>query len=536
MSSVSCTLSEEQFLCSICLEVFSAPVTTPCGHSFCRACINQHWDNSDHCNCPVCKQAFNTKPQLKVNIVLAEMVFEFKNTPQVDDVVVESVILEPQSAAEEVVGGVSAPAGEDVCDVSAPAGEEVCGGSAKGGEVLCDMCPDPRLQALKSCLVCLASYCQSHLQPHLTNPRLGRHQLIEAVPNLEERVCPEHDRPLELFCKDHSHFICLDCTSAGHKDHEAVPLKEECEVQQTEVKEQIKQRLQKIAEIRGSVELSQKNADTEIQEGIRVFNNLIEGLQQSLDSFKQSIEEKHRKSEEEAAQMIEQIQAEISVLEQRGTEMEQLWSSGDHLQFVQTFTSVRPAPQLNEWKTRKISATYGVMLAEAVSEWKNNQLCEDLRNVLVPYIKRFQQYDVDVKLDGDTAHQNIWLENYSTKAQYKEKERGYLDKPDRFSSKHFVLGRQAFSSGKFYFEVCVKGSRDWSVGVVKESVERKRNIWVTPNNGFWLIKWNDEKSVAKLGIGRLASPKCLIQLECMWIMKRVWSLSLMYMMLLSLSL
>uniref|UniRef100_A0A8C6SFT6 B box-type domain-containing protein n=1 Tax=Neogobius melanostomus TaxID=47308 RepID=A0A8C6SFT6_9GOBI len=274
--------------------------------------------------------------------------------------------------------------------------------------------------------------------PHLTNPRLRRHhQLIEAVPNLEERVCPEHDRPLELFCKDHSHFICLDCTSAGHKDHKAVPLKEECEAQLTTVKEQIKQRLQKINEIRGSVELSQKNADSEIQEGISAFNTLIEGLQQSLDSFKQSIEEKHKKSEEEAAQMIEQIQAEISALEQRGAEIEQHCSSGDHLQFVQTFTSAKPDPQLNDWKNTKISATYDVMLAEAVSKWKDNQLGYDLRNVLVSYLKRFQQYAVDVTLDENTAHHNICLENYSTKAQYTFQDNKYPNNPKRLSSKPY---------------------------------------------------------------------------------------------------
>uniref|UniRef100_A0A8C6V2K0 RING-type domain-containing protein n=1 Tax=Neogobius melanostomus TaxID=47308 RepID=A0A8C6V2K0_9GOBI len=37
------TVKTEQFLCSICLEVFSEPVSTPCGHNFCKCCISQHW-------------------------------------------------------------------------------------------------------------------------------------------------------------------------------------------------------------------------------------------------------------------------------------------------------------------------------------------------------------------------------------------------------------------------------------------------------------------------------------------------------------
>ncbi|XP_055021591.1 tripartite motif-containing protein 29-like [Boleophthalmus pectinirostris] len=382
---------------------------------------------------------------------MAEMVFELKNKPGGEDIQVETMSSEFQS---------SAPA-EVSCEVEVPP-----------AEVSCDVCPEPRLTALKSCLVCLASYCQIHLQPHLTNPRLKRHQLIQPLPNLEERICPEHDRPLELFCREHSHFICLLCMSEDHKDHQTVPLKEEGEEHQATLKNQIKERRQKIEEIRRSVELSQRNADTEIQEGLRVYNALMECVQQSLDKFKQNIVEKHKKNEEEAAQLIEQIQTEISVLEQRGAEMEQLWSSGDHLHFVQTFTSVKPAPQLNDWTKRNICSTYGRMLAEEFSELKK-QLNKEIPEVFVAQFKRMQkQYAVDVTLDKDTAHPNIIVGGSSTYAQYTANSNNCTCNSKRFTSKVFVLGQQAFSSDKFYFEVTVKGSQQWAVGVAKKSVSR----------------------------------------------------------------
>uniref|UniRef100_A0A671MQH5 E3 ubiquitin-protein ligase TRIM39-like n=1 Tax=Sinocyclocheilus anshuiensis TaxID=1608454 RepID=A0A671MQH5_9TELE len=42
-SSIS-RLSEKHFLCSLCEEIFSNPVTTPCGHSFCKACLRVYWN------------------------------------------------------------------------------------------------------------------------------------------------------------------------------------------------------------------------------------------------------------------------------------------------------------------------------------------------------------------------------------------------------------------------------------------------------------------------------------------------------------
>uniref|UniRef100_A0A668UQ71 RING-type domain-containing protein n=1 Tax=Oreochromis aureus TaxID=47969 RepID=A0A668UQ71_OREAU len=53
MSAVSNLRSEDQFLCSICLDVFTDPVSIPCGHNFCKNCITQYWDMNQRCQCPM---------------------------------------------------------------------------------------------------------------------------------------------------------------------------------------------------------------------------------------------------------------------------------------------------------------------------------------------------------------------------------------------------------------------------------------------------------------------------------------------------
>lgn len=37
----------DDFDCTLCLKLLYEPVTTPCGHSFCRSCLLQTMDNSE---------------------------------------------------------------------------------------------------------------------------------------------------------------------------------------------------------------------------------------------------------------------------------------------------------------------------------------------------------------------------------------------------------------------------------------------------------------------------------------------------------
>uniref|UniRef100_A0A672YAG5 Uncharacterized protein n=1 Tax=Sphaeramia orbicularis TaxID=375764 RepID=A0A672YAG5_9TELE len=78
MATIIHVPSEDQFLCSICLDVFTDPVTTSCGHNFCKKCITAHWDNSDQYLCPMCKMVFNPRPELHVNTFISEMVEQFR--------------------------------------------------------------------------------------------------------------------------------------------------------------------------------------------------------------------------------------------------------------------------------------------------------------------------------------------------------------------------------------------------------------------------------------------------------------------------
>lgn len=167
-----CSL-DKHLICSICMDQFVDPVTTTCGHSFCKKCIDCNIRINDG-TCPLCKAHQNRTPQ--VNIVLRDIIKQIKEMKD-----------------DEYTG--------------AP------------GEVACDICTETRkLKAEKSCLVCLASYCSTHLENHSTTKRLKGHKLVEPVENLDERACLQHGRPLELYSRKKERCICVRCMDDSQEE------------------------------------------------------------------------------------------------------------------------------------------------------------------------------------------------------------------------------------------------------------------------------------------------------------------------------
>ncbi|XP_070834036.1 E3 ubiquitin-protein ligase TRIM39-like isoform X3 [Chaetodon trifascialis] len=464
MSAANSLMSEDQFLCSICLDVFTDPVTTPCGHNFCKHCITEHWNISDQYLCPMCKKVFKTKPELYVNTLFSEMVAQFR-----------------QLAQQEV------------------------------SSIPCDVCTGTKLKALKSCLVCLVSYCETHLEPHLTVSGLKRHQLIDPVENLEGRMCMKHDKPLELFCKIDQTCVCMLCTVLDHKAHDVVPLREEydgkkAELRKTEaeIQQMIQKRRLKIEEIKQSVRLSKENADREIAEGVQVFTSLKESVERGLDELIKTIEEKQKTTEQQTEDFIKELEQEISELMKKSTEVEQLSRSEDHLHFLQSFSPLKDVPTTKDWTEVSVPpASYEGTVVRAVAQLEET-LSEEMKKLIEAELKRVQQYAVDVSLDPDTAHPKLILSDDGKEVNHSDVRKTLPDNPERFSSCVSVLGKQSFSSGRFYFEVQVKGKTEWDFGVARESISRKGKIALGPKNGYWTI-WlrngNEYRALNDLVVG-----------------------------------
>ncbi|XP_072303271.1 E3 ubiquitin-protein ligase TRIM21-like [Eucyclogobius newberryi] len=473
MSSTSERSSEEMLRCCMCLQVFSEPVSTPCGHNFCKHCISEAWAPKGPWTCPLCKEIFYSRPQLRVNTLLRELLSEAKLDKKKSRPMDEMMIF---------------------------------------SEVQCDDCSEPKLKALKSCLVCLSSFCETHLQPHLTVSGLKRHQLMEPVENLEDRMCPKHQRPLELFCGTDQSCICTLCV-LEHKNHELLSLEEACERRRSSLphtlaqsQHMVEQRRLKIQEIHRCVELSDTEVHRERAVGLQAFTDLIQSVQRRQDRFLEELQQKQSRSLKRAQELVQQLEQEICELEKSSTEAERLSRSLDPLHFLQRCPALTPPIELKEWSSVNFEPEMCEGSAGRALSKLEKHLSEDFNKLFKQLpsesnkaeLKRVQQFVVDVTLDPDTAHNRLVLSEDLKQVHDTDVRKKLLDSPLRFDGCVFVLGKQSFSSGRFYFEVQVEGKSDWTLGVAHESINRKGMITVRPKNGFWCIMLrNKEEYIAR---------------------------------------
>ncbi|XP_056443659.1 E3 ubiquitin-protein ligase TRIM41-like isoform X2 [Gadus chalcogrammus] len=458
MASANTSWSEENFSCSICLDVFNSPVSTPCGHNFCRTCITKFWDGQVKYKCPVCNKLFHARPDLQVNTLLKGMADQFGTSVRVK----EQPCVEP-------------------------------------GEVPCDVCTGTQLKAVKSCLGCFMSYCQTHLEPHQRVTHLKKHRLVEPMDRLEDRVCKKHDQLLELFCQTEQVSVCQFCTVTDHKSHPVVPIKDEYEVKkakmrkiENEVQQMIQKRQKNIQEIKNTVKRSKADADREIADGVQVITALMRCIEKCQDDLNQMVKERLKSTEKQAEDLIKELEQGIEELTNRSSEVKQLSHTKDHLHFLQGYKSLMNSPPTRDWTTVEVRPPSYVGTLRRSLDQLEETLNMEMKKLRDAELKRVQQYEVDVTLDPDTAHPCLILSEDGKQVHHGDVVKKLPDNPKRFTKCVCVLTRQSFSSGRFYFEVKVKEKTQWHVGVARESINRKGTIRATPETGYWTIKFSKD--------------------------------------------
>ncbi|KAM9338345.1 tripartite motif-containing protein 16-like [Symphorus nematophorus] len=427
-------LDEDKFICSICLDLLKYPVTIPCGHSYCLSCIKNYWDEEDagkiH-KCPQCRQTFIPRPVLVKNSMLADLMEELKRP------------------------GVQ----------SAPTGHSYAG----PGDVACDVCSGRKVKAIKSCLVCLVSYCDFHLQPHYESPAFYKHKLVDPFKKLRENTCPRHGEVMKIFCRTDQQCICYLCTMEEHKDHNTVSAAAERTERQRglgDTKGKIQQRLKgkekEVMMLQQTMKAINPSAGKAVTDSDKIFTEMVCLIQNRRADVKQKIQSRQKTDARRAAELREKLEREIAELRRKETELEQLSDSKDDTHFLLNYPSLSQLTGTICTKIRPLE--YFENLLAAVSEASDklqDMLSEDWPKTRADFL----QYSRYIAMDPNTVGRNLLLSKRNRKVTLTMNYQDYPDHPERFEDDPQVLSKEALT-GRCYLEV------EWS-GIVTVAVAYK---------------------------------------------------------------
>ncbi|XP_015255748.1 PREDICTED: tripartite motif-containing protein 16-like protein [Cyprinodon variegatus] len=431
MAHLRTQTNSSKYSCSVCLDLLKDPVTIPCGHSYCMDCIKNVWDGEDQrrtYSCPQCRETFRTRPVLKKNIMLAELVEDLKRT------------------------GLQAAA-DDHCYVGTT-------------DVACDVCVGTKMKAVKSCLVCSASYCDSHLQPHFEVPAMKQHKLMNPSKMLQEN--PSSPRSL--------------------------------------IQAKITDKMKEVKLLQQEVEAINVSADKAVEDSEKIYNELIHHIQKRSSDVKQQIRSQQEAEVSRLKELQEQLEQEITELKRKEAELEKLSNTEDLNQFLQNYPSLSALsesthsssitihpPRYFEDVTATVSEIRGKVEDILRDTWANILLTVMEVEVLLsepePTTRsELLKYSCEITLNPNTANRNLILSEGNRKVTYKEVKQPYPDHPDRFTDYNQILSRESLT-GRCYWEVEWKGDGVY-VAVSYRNISRTGKLADSKfglNENSWLL-------------------------------------------------
>ncbi|XP_030602506.1 finTRIM family, member 83 isoform X1 [Archocentrus centrarchus] len=477
-------MSFDQDTCYLCKEYLRDPVSIPCGHVFCSICLKTYWDHAEHTGsflCPECRVTYNKRP-----------------TPR-------RMGSSRSSTLQRNADSFPPPPPSPDYNYAGPQ------------DVGCDICIGKKQKAIKTCLMCLASYCEKHLKPHYESATFKRHKLVDEIGHLDRQICPQHQKGLELFCRTDQMCICVLCTVKEHKGHDMVSAEQERSDEQqrlgatqAEIQERIHDRLKQMEELKQAVDALKTSAQRALQECEKMFGDMMHSIERLQQEMAKLISSNKRAALNNAEGHLERLTNEIADLKKRDNEITQLSRTEDHIHFIQSYHMLIAQTEAEELPSVSVNPYFSFgPVSKAVSEMKqhlnefsNEELvkvaksvnkmtfCElddakkkqSIKSDEAPMYKSmpfkepqyrddFMRYACQLTLDPDTAYRQLYLSRGNRKAALKRDPQAYPDSPARFDSLPQVLCKEPLAEGAYYWEV------DWSgegasIGISYKGIKR----------------------------------------------------------------
>ncbi|KAL7867596.1 hypothetical protein SRHO_G00089800 [Serrasalmus rhombeus] len=301
-------------------------------------------------------------------------------------------------------------------------------------------------------------------------------------------MCPEHDEKLKLFCFEDKQPICVVCyTSKKHENHKSSPIVEAVQ----ELKENLKVKIENLKvtlDIMSTVQDDYKEQAEQImtetqsvEEHIKTeFKKLHQFLIEEEDTRIAALRKRESKKKEKIQAKINQLSTNIAILSEA---IAYAWQEMEacNIAFLKRYSeNIKrlenpPVPNVN-LETKKDLKT------------KKDQT-NPIQTLLFTVWTRMQNLisNAPVTLDPNTASNKLMVSEDLSSVSFVEQKLSVADNPERLYVG--VLGSQGFSSGLHCWDVEVGNNDHWTIGVVNQSVDRKKLLKMDPSCGMWSIRF-----------------------------------------------
>ncbi|XP_076591775.1 finTRIM family, member 86 [Chaetodon auriga] len=335
---------EETFVCSVCLDTLKDPATLPCGHSYCLACIQSHWDKKDskgQYSCPQCRQIFSPRPSLAKSTVLVEAMEKLRTN----------------SLKQSSFTAVS----------SAP----------PSMPIYLEVLPDTGQQ-------------QGNMYPQL--------------PAVEPRACPQHNRPLDLFCHEDKECVCEVCCQHGHKGHHVLKPQEERKERQKElvqmqvdVQKRIQETEKTLNELPHAARQHKALAQALQQESTDLFSELVKNVNLTGIEVGELLSTHETSLGSQVEGQIHRLEQEVAQLRWKSAELTTLADMQDHICFLKNFLTMEPLGQMGATGGSILSQEEAVVASVRSAMKELQESIQDLCKASLAKIITLMNHDVAPK-------------------------------------------------------------------------------------------------------------------------------------------
>ncbi|XP_042278479.1 nuclear factor 7, brain-like [Thunnus maccoyii] len=367
----------------------------------------------------------------------------------------------------------------------------------------------------KNCPICKRKSSKDHPQvdfalKELADSFAGRQKAGSSETEKGEKkltvVCSKHQEEPKLFCEDEQRAVCPVCEFSLHQSHKVVPVEQAV----SDLKDQLKSDLESLQDKRDKYRQVEKTYNEVIQHSkkqllstekqIRAeFNKLHQFLKEEEESRLAALREEEEQKGKTISTEMKRIQEQISSLSDSISAVEEDLQK-HNVSFLSSYkpTQTRARDQCSLSDPQMVS---GALI----------DVAKHLGNLSFRVWEKMKEkvHFSPVILDPKTASPWLYLSDDLTSVRRGDTNQQLPDNPERHNNYTTVLGSEGFSSGKHSWEVEVGDHPAWNVGLVKESVDRKGELFATPEYGIWCLWHGDGKYTN--GLNKTVSVKKSLQ-------------------------